>query len=573
MIDYLILGGGSAGCALAARLTEDPKISVTLVEAGRDLTSETMSPGIRARYPGRAFMQGENLWQGLTAFLSAAPGLAERSRMAFPYEQARVLGGGSSINAMVANRGAPGDYDEWGVLGAEGWSWEACFPYFKKIESDRDISDSYHGQTGPITVRRLPREKWSGYTKAIVDTAVALGHPMRADQNGKWEDGVFPGVVASTDTGQRIPVSIAYLTPEVRRRSNLKILTERFVEKIVFEGTRAVAAEIAPADQFFGATGRERLEAKEIIVSTGALHTPALLMRSGVGPAAELGKHGIAVVANLPGVGQNLMEHVGLAMSSYIPYGARLHDRAEHHDNVILRTTSGIDNWPGDLHFAILARTGWHEVGQRLGSIFCWVNKTDSRGFVKLRSADPRQEPLVDFRLMSDRRDLERLKTGFRTMAKIMLDARMDGMRHEVFPAGFSDRVRRYTGLSAKNAFLMGVFATMLDNAFSFRGALIQNFITRGVDLPALLADDTALSAFIGASAHGVWHASGSCRMGGADDPMTVTGPTGLVRGLSNLRVVDASLMPSIPRANTNMPTLMMTERIADLIKTGAATR
>jgi 5-(hydroxymethyl)furfural/furfural oxidase len=146
-------------------------------------------------------------------------------------------------------------------------------------------------------------------------------------------------------------------------------------------------------------------------------------------------------------------------------------------------------------------------------------------------------------------------------------------MRREVFPAGFSDRVRRYTALGAKNAFLMGVFATMLDYSFGLRGALIRNFITRGVDLKALLADDTALTAFIGASAHGVWHASGTCRMGRADDPMTVTGPSGLVKGIAGLRVCDASLMPSIPRANTNMPTLMIAERIADQIKAGAGNR
>jgi 5-(hydroxymethyl)furfural/furfural oxidase len=573
MIDYLILGGGSAGCVLAARLTEDPKTTVTLVEAGRDLRPETMSPGIRSRYPGRAFMQAENLWPGLTVQLSAAPGVSNAVRTAVGYEQARVLGGGSAINAMVANRGAPGDYDEWGALGADGWSWDAVFPYFRKLESDRDVDDAYHGQAGPITVRRLPREKWSGYTRAIVDTAVALGHPLRTDQNGLWEDGVYPGVIASTDVGERIPASIAYLTPAVRRRPNLRILTDRFVERIVLDGRRAVAAEIAPADPFFGTTGRERLEAREIVVSTGALHTPALLMRSGIGSAADLARHGIAVQADLPGVGRNLMEHVGLAMSSYIPPAARLHNRAEHHDNVIIRYSSGVDHWPGDMHVAVLARTGWHAVGQRLGSMFCWVNKTDSRGFVTLRSADPRQEPLVDFRLMSDPRDLEKLKGGFRLMAKIMYHATMEGMRHEVFPAGLSDRVRRYTTPGARNAVLMGLFGAMLDYSFGMRGMLIEKVVTRGVDLRALLADDAALTAFVAASGHGVWHASGTCRMGAADDPMAVTGAGGLVRGVAGLRVCDASLMPSIPRANTNMPTMMMAERIADLIKTGEGGR
>ena len=566
MTDYLVLGGGSAGCVLAARLSEIRGNTVVLVEAGRDLTVETMPESIRGRYPGRAFLDPANIWASLDAYMGAPLGNAD-NRTPRRYEQARILGGGSVINALVANRGAPGDYDEWGSLGAEGWSWDAALPYFRKLEGDCDFDDPhYHGRDGPIPIRRIRPERMSPFVKALCDTFVARGHPARPDQNGEWADGVYVGAVATSDTGARVPASIAYLTPQVRQRPNLQIRTDLLAERLLFDGSRCTGAVVATAD---GASGeRTTLGASETIVSCGAIHTPALLMRSGVGPADELTRLDIRVVAAHAGVGRNLMEHPSTAVSAYLPPALRLADLGEHHDHAILRFSSRIADAPeGDMHLAMIARSGWHEVGQRVGTLFIWVNKSYSRGSVTLRSKNARDEPLVDFRLLSDWRDMERLKAGFRLGAGALTDPSMHKVCGPAFPTSYSARVAKVAGPGLVNAAQRQLLAGLLDYSGRMRPWLIHSVVTLGVKLEDLLADDAALTDFIGGSVGGVWHASGTCRMGAASDPLAVTAGTGRVRGLQGLRVCDASLMPSIPRANTNTPTLMMAERIADLIR------
>ena len=566
MTDYLILGGGSAGCVLAARLSEQPGNSVVLVEAGRDLTLETMPDNIRTRYPGRAFLDPDNIWGSLTAYMGAPLGNTD-NRTPRRYEQGRVLGGGSAVNAMVANRGAPGDYDEWGALGAEGWSWDAALPYFRKLERDCDFDDPvYHGREGPIPIRRIRPECMSPFVQAVCATLVARGHPARPDQNGAWADGVYIGAVATSDQGERVPASVAYLTPQVRRRPNLQIRTDVLAERVLFDGTRCTGAVVAPAEGLPGA--RTTLEADETIVCCGAIHTPALLMRSGVGPADELARLDIPVVAAVPGVGRNLMEHPSTAVSTYLPPALRLADLGEHHDHAILRFSSKIADAPeGDMHVAMIARSGWHEVGQRVGTLFIWVNKSYSRGSVTLRSKDARDEPLVDFRLLSDWRDMERLKAGFKLGAQTLTDPLLQARCGPVFPTSYSARVAKVAGPGLINAAQRRLLAALLDRAGGLRPRLIHSVVTLGIRLDQLLADDAALTSFIGGSVGGVWHASGTCRMGAASDPLAVTNAAGLVRGVQGLRVCDASLMPSIPRANTNLPTLMLAERIADLIR------
>jgi len=202
--------------------------------------------------------------------------------------------------------------------------------------------------------------------KAVCDTLVARGYPLEPDQNGPWTDGVYVGAVAVSDTGTRVPASIAYLTPEVRRRPNLRIVTDRLAERLIFEGRRVSGVVIAPANGSSGA--REILTAAETIVSCGAIHTAALLLRSGIGPAEDLARLGIPVVAALQGVGRNLMEHPGTAVSTYLPPSSRLADPDEHHDHAILRFSSNIGGAPeGDMHAAMIARSGWHSVGRRIG--------------------------------------------------------------------------------------------------------------------------------------------------------------------------------------------------------------
>jgi 5-(hydroxymethyl)furfural/furfural oxidase len=219
------------------------------------------------------------------------------------------------------------------------------------------------------------------------------------------------------------------------------------------------------------------------------------------------------------------------------------------------------------MHVAMIARSGWHSIGQRVGTLFIWVNKAYSRGSVTLASPDARREPEVDFRLLSDARDFERLKIGFRKGAALLSHPHVADRAGPAFPTSYSARVAAIAAPGAFNTLQRALFAGMLDYAGPLRRSLITNLVTLGATLDRLVSDDAALGDFVGASVGGVWHASGTCRMGRADDPSAVTGASGLVHGVEGLRVCDASLMPTIPRANTNTPTLMIAERIADLVK------
>lgn len=564
MTAILILGGGSAGCVLAARLSEDAAFRVTLVEAGDDLTAAGMPPEIRSRYPGRAYLDPRNIWPELKARMGAPAGNRPEAPAPRRYEQARRLGGGSAINAMMANRGAPGDYDEWEALGAEGWSWEACLPYFRKLESDRDRGGDLHGRDGPLPIRRARPDQLSPFVAATMRALDAQGHPAGDDQNGPWRDGVYVGTTAISDDGERVPVSVAYLTPAVRARSNLVVRTGLLAERILFEGRRAVGAVLAPL-----AGGLpETIHADHVVVAAGAIHSPALLMRSGVGPGAALRRHGVTVVADRLGIGRNLMEHPSIAVSAYLTRAGRVRDRAEHHEQAILRYSSGLPGTPeGDMHGAILSRTGWHSLGRRIGGIFFWVNKSYSRGEVTLASPDPRTEPRVDFRMLSDPRDLTRLMDAVRRGARALGDPSLAGLRGPVFPASYSPRVARAAAPKPWPAAQRGILSGLLDSAGPARAALIHGLVTQGVTLDRLLADERALAAFVSAEVGGTWHPSGTCRMGAADDPMSVCDGAGRVRGVDGLSVCDASLMPTIPRANTNIPTVMIAERISDLIR------
>ena len=557
MIDYLILGGGSAGCVLAARLSEDPNKRVCLVEAGRDIAPGKMPAAIASRYPGRAYLDVRNIWQRLTARMAA-----QGSRR---YEQARLLGGGSAINALMTNRGAPDDYDEWGRLGAEGWSWDNCLPYFRKLETDCDFSGPLHGDAGPVRIRRTAPAFLSPFVKAVMGVLASRGLPTRADQNGEWQDGVYVGAIGVSEQGERIPVSVCYLTDEVRARPNLTLRTECVVDRVLFRGTQAVGARVLDR-----AGAVEELHAAEVIVCAGAIHSPALLIRSGVGPLDQLLDLGVPLVADRPGVGGNLMEHPSIAVSALLTTQGRTPHVDEHHEQAIVRFSSGLPGTvPGDMHGAILSRSGWHSVGYRLGTMFFWVNKSYSRGRVQVTSLDPLQEPDVRFSMLSEARDLQRLKQALRMGAETLSAPGLDPLRSVVFPSSYSPRVAKVAMPGRFNALQRGVLSLLLDIAGPLRGWVVRGLVTQGVTLEKLLADDRALSEFVRANVGGTWHPSGTCRMGRADDPQAVTLNDGRVIGVTGLRVCDASLMPAIPCANTNVPTIMIAERIADLIKAG----
>lgn len=562
MIDYLILGGGSAGCVLAARLSEDPDKQVCLIEAGRDISASTMPAEIRSRYPGRAYLDTNNLWKRLTALMGQRSSVRR-------YEQARILGGGSAINALMTNRGAPDDYDEWQRLGAEGWNWDSCLPYFRKLETDTDFHGPLHGDQGPLRIRRTTQDRLSPFVKAVMRTLADNGLATKPDQNGPWEPGVYVGAIGVSPEGERIPTSVCYLSDEVRRRSNLTIITECLVERVLFKSRQAVGARITQKD----GSSRDVL-AREVIVCAGAIHSPALLLRSGIGPADELVQLGIFVVADRPGVGANLMEHPSIAVSALLNKAGRTAFVDEHHEQAIVRFSSNLpDTVPCDMHGAILSRSGWHSLGYRLGTLFFWVNKSYSRGRVRLVSNDPGVEPEVEFNMLSDPRDLQRLKQAVQFGANTLSAPQLDAERSVVFPSSYSPRVAKVAQPGLINGWLRGALSAFLDIAGPLRGWLIHGLVTQGVTVKKLMADDAALSEFVRRNVGGTWHPSGTCRMGDVNDPHAVTLSDGRVIGVAGLRVCDASLMPSIPCANTNVPTIMIAERIADLIKAESVQR
>lgn len=562
MFDYLILGGGSAGCVLAARLSEDARATVCLVEAGRDISARTMPDAIRSRYPGRAYLDTRNIWQALKARMSTSAAWRR-------YEQARLLGGGSAINALMANRGSPADYDEWEALGADGWNWRSCLPYFRKLETDCDFSGDLHGNDGPVRIQRTAWPRISPFVRAVLAALAERGQGLHDDQNGPWEDGTFIGSIAVSAKGERIPSSVCYLDDAVRARGNLTLRTGEIVEQILFEGKRATGARIVRADGT-----REALKARRVIVSAGAIHSPALLMRAGIGPSDDLAALGIEVLADRPGVGRNLMEHPSIAVSAFLPRAARTPFPDEHHEQAIVRFSSGLpDTVQGDMHGAILSRSGWHSVGYRLGTIFFWVNKSYSRGRVTLASSSAFDEPNVEFAMLSDSRDLERLKLALRFGASILASPSMKAHRDVIFPSSYSPRVAAVAVPGTWNAVQRGALSALLDIAGPLRGGLIEGVVTQGVRIDELLADDRAMTAFVMRNVGGTWHPSGTCRMGSPDDAYAVTDSCGAVYGVDGLYVCDASLMPSIPCANTNVPTIMIAERVADALRSNALSR
>ena len=560
MYDTIIVGGGSAGSVMAHRLSAKSANKVLLCEAGQDTPPGHEPPEIRDSYSGTAYFDPRFHWTGLkvTTEIVSHNNPQENPPPLRKYEQARVLGGGSSINGQLANRGAPSDYDEWEARGAAGWSWNDVLPFFKKVERDLDFDGPWHGKEGRIPVRRIPIEHWTRHAQAAGEACRLAGYSFLPDQNGEFVDGYFP-VTHSNQAEQRVSAAMGYLDTQTRKRANLTISTNTQVSELVFEGTRCVGVK-AEVD------GREQeFRGREVVLSCGAIHSPAHLLRAGIGPVGHLKEMGIPVVMGLEGVGQRLMDHPSISLSSFIRPGARMNAHTRRHVQVALRYSSGLSGVPsGDMFVVVLNKSAWHAVGAQIGSLLTCVYKTYSEtGQVKLASRDPWAEPTVEFNLLSDKRDLDRLMSGFRKMAGLQMSAPLQAVTDKPFPASYSDRVRKIGVVNAKNRILTAIAAALMDGPAALRSTMIDNFIVEGFTFDQVMRDDEALEAFVRKAAIGVWHASCTCRMGRGDDPMAVVDTQGRVKGVQGLRVVDASIFPVVPCANTNFPTLMAAEKIA----------
>lgn len=543
--DYIIVGAGSAGCALAGRLADQPGVTVALLESGPDDHHPSVwTPLAIARTVPQAGPRNYGLQTVPQAGLNGRPSYQPRGR---------GLGGSSSINAMLYVRGHRSDYDRWAALGCDGWGYDDVLPYFRRSECNQRNAgrdDAWHGGSGPLHVSDLRTP--NPFSQRFVRAAAQAGVPLNDDFNGAEQEGV--GLYQATQfNGERWNAARAYLHRGDRAdagfnggRNNLSVMIDTQALRIVFEGRRAVGVEIIRDGQ------RQTLRARrEVIVSSGAFHSPQLLLASGIGPVDHLRDVGVDVVHDLPGVGENLQDHldviIGKPVSSWHLYGYSLRGVARMAGEAVryrmrrtgmlaspvaeagafVRTRPGLAAPDLQLHFApaLLGNSNVMRNGRPGHGYSCHacVLRPESRGNVRLQSGDMREAPLIDPRFLSASADLDGMVAGVKLMRRIFAQSALA-------EAGGGDPLASVLGPGEGN--------------------------------------DTAIRDFVRAHADTIYHPVGTCRMG--VDAMAVVDPQLRVHGVDGLRVVDASVMPTLIGGNTNAPTIMIAERAADLIRQAA---